>query len=866
MDDTTKKVSALTTDTSESTYSTDDSIPQQRKLFKALMENAPEGNLVCVVCPPKEADGKPDFSQAKRFIWNGKNGIPKDKHMFFTPNLRHKNFYPANGQGKSEDIIAGLAFFLDIDLKDGRYKSIQKIVDIFHSFPIEPSFILSTGNGCHGYWILQSPVIFNQDFSQQKWNDIQLAFARRLKADSLTIQQPMRMPESFNLKHTDGQFPLCEIIYESDSRPSIETFLDLFPIDAPAEKADYMEVDIPADFKPVEVDKRRFTADLKDLIVEGIDPHEMQYDDHSRSARIDRCVYRMVNRGFSDIEIYSVLTTKAYKITEKIFEENRTIDGCIRYINLSINKARRFFAEETKKLNEQVEDVLMREFQVLGLDGNDLYFSWRGKIKTMKPQDLTERNLKCYTGLRFPKDRIESVVDRIIDTARSKGSIDASNRIGNGIWKLKERFIIISGEDVLSVDSEGIARVSEPVIDGRIVMYEKKWLDLQAFQDGFDSTDAGYLFNEIKDIVSLWNWKDKNISSYVAAFLMLMPFQGAMSWRPFLWFLGAKGTGKSTFIEDVVGGLYSNLVARLDKSTAHASAQSIGNTGKIVIYDEFEKHRHNESILNLWKSGNRGDGGTKTSGTPGADALTYRINHMPVFASVYTPGSDAAVVSRIVRFELMPHLRTGIRLHTEAEKNRLKKMGSFSAGLMCKMWNQIQHKAEAYRENPSSIFGETEGRTADNYAYAQAVINLFSDWGMNQLPDAIHELVEDDGYIILQTILQSIIECKEIRGMYDHTEKRTVSQALCNTDIKADLQSYGLKSIQHRGYKCICIHPEAVQRHLLKDTEYRNLSIREPLKRIAYDIKDVKIAGSTQKTVLVRYLDAGLDESSLYSG
>ncbi|MCP6769381.1 hypothetical protein NL529_31495, partial [Klebsiella pneumoniae] len=75
----------------------------------------------------------------------------------------------------------------------------------------------------------------------------------------------------------------------------------------------------------------------------------------------------------------------------------------------------------------------------------------------------------------------------------------------------------------------------------------------------------------------------------MSAFVMLAIVQQVMKWRPWIYVTGAAATGKTTFWEDILQHIYGGLVERLDKSTAHATAQTIGNSGRIPVFDEFEK-------------------------------------------------------------------------------------------------------------------------------------------------------------------------------------------------------------------------------------------------------------------------------------
>ena len=323
-----------------------------------------------------------------------------------------------------------------------------------------------------------------------------------------------------------------------------------------------------------------------------------------------------------------------------------------------------------------------------------------------------------------------------------------------------------------------------------------------------------------------------------------------MSWRPWIYLTGAKSTGKSTFFEDILQGIYGGLVERLDKSTSHATAQTIGNSARIPVFDEFEKHKHIPDILELAKLFNRG--GQKTSGTGSDKAHRFHLHHMPWFGSIYLPKKlmqDAAQESRIVKFELKKLATASAPLDRFRVGEGMLIAAKMVAALIL-AWDEIEVKAQEINADRQSFIQEQPGievRTVENFMYASALLAIVSPEGIEEIfPRWVALQSEDDGDKLLDTILASLIH---VEG-----NKISIGEMLQNAGRYSDeLERHGLKIVMHKVKDFLALRCESVTRHLLKDTEYAVLDIRSPLARIEGSVgsAQVKMAGVNQRCVLI---------------
>lgn len=420
----------------------------------------------------------------------------------------------------------------------------------------------------------------------------------------------------------------------------------------------------------------------------------------------------------------------------------------------------------------------------------------------------------------------------------------------SGVWKFKDKWLVISGKKAAIINEDGLLEdLKEPIFDGKIIEFENtEWIDWNHFKDNFGKITLKSVYQKLFPMVSSWNWLESSMAKYATAFVLLSPLQQAMTWRPWLYLTGAKGTGKSTFFESVLQEIYGNMAERLDKTTAHATAQTIGNTGKIPIFDEFEKYGHLAHVLELAKGFNKG--GKKTSGTPGPNSHKYDLFHLAWFGSIYPPkqiSDDSAQESRLVKLELKKLQNTTPLLEKIEDGS---KIAAEIIAAMINEWMQIEQEAKSISTKRKEIIERlpgTEIRTVDNFMYASAILNLATH-EIHDVPDWKTSSSEDDGEKVLSSILNSRIKI-------DSSEHRMISELVKLAEsgdnyARPLLQQHGLSITITREGTFLAIRTKEVSKYLLKDDEYlKNLDISAPLGRIDGAQKNINVRFGNQGTL-----------------
>lgn len=112
---------------------------------------------------------------------------------------------------------------VDMDLKEGKYKTKEDFTKKVLESGITPTVMVDTGNGIHAYWQ-------TTDLDAMSYLRLQRRLIRFFDTDRAIskIYQLMRVPGTFNVKKKD-EFKLCQVIFESESTYDCETLDRLLP-------------------------------------------------------------------------------------------------------------------------------------------------------------------------------------------------------------------------------------------------------------------------------------------------------------------------------------------------------------------------------------------------------------------------------------------------------------------------------------------------------------------------------------------------------------------------------------------------------------------------------------------------------------
>ena len=163
--------------------------------------------------------------------------LGKKTNVFFGVGLRNK-VLPNGQRGSEKDILGVTALYADIDVRGDAHaqtslpSSVDEATDFLHSLKIKPSIIVNSGNGIHGYWLLDKPFIIETEEDRKHISSIFKGFGKYVngeakkrgwKIDSVyDLARILRVPGTINHKLKNGMN--CEIIESDLNRYALTDF------------------------------------------------------------------------------------------------------------------------------------------------------------------------------------------------------------------------------------------------------------------------------------------------------------------------------------------------------------------------------------------------------------------------------------------------------------------------------------------------------------------------------------------------------------------------------------------------------------------------------------------------------------------
>jgi hypothetical protein len=526
-------------------------------------------------------------------------------------------------------------------------------------------------------------------------------------------------------------------------------------------------------------------------------------------------------------------------------------------------KKRKPTTKKASKESNDLEDDVELPFQVLGYTPERKIIVWHnGYLMTFTVSQLRSDEFGLFIDTQDKADKYKA---KVIKEAREKGMIDETDPIKMGIWFIKGKWLIVSGKTAIEVSDGKINEINHPVYEGKIIKFSKPWLNVKKFTEKFGKSTLNSVYKKIHDCVSQWHWKEKKASEYMTAIIILIAFQHAMKWRPWVYISGETDSGKSLLLY-CLELLYGDLIKSADKTTAHAIYQAVGNTSRILCLDEFEKSKHIPQVMEALKLMSRG--GEKNVGTPGEKEISFLVHHMPILASIYTPATclkDESQRNRLMQFELAkPKERTPPTLWTSEEAEEL--VAELLAAVIGS-WKDIQGVADEITKNTKQIKNDLDGkiddRTVQNFMYASAVLKLATGKDYT-VPEWAKIEKKSDGHSIIETILFSKIKHENVEyfvyDLIDSALRRPDCNSLDAEKAKNALRLHGLTVVYSTDW-FLAMHAENVTKHLLRGAEeYRNLDITMPLERLAGAVKKKATFGGNSSLASIQIPMTLVDE------
>lgn len=270
-------------------------------------------------------------------------------------NIHNLPNYPSQYQGGTVDGSQIDTFeyaYVDMDLKDGVYKTKDEFIEVLTAQDPIPTRIIDSGNGVHAYWRVS-------DLDALSFLKFQRRLIRRYKTDEAVakIYQLMRPAGFINTKHKDNFKPV-ECLYEDDTVYTSEQLDALLP-PITHEDALYCKTHHDMTYRLSEPTKVDDALPIKfyDLIRSSQEAKDIwagSVEDRSKSDY--RLGHLMFAHGFTKAEALSVLVNSSKALARAPVHRVSYAEGIV-------SKIWTFELEEKKDaldLSYSVKDILQK--------------------------------------------------------------------------------------------------------------------------------------------------------------------------------------------------------------------------------------------------------------------------------------------------------------------------------------------------------------------------------------------------------------------------------------------------------------------------------------------------------------------------
>lgn len=262
-----------------------------------------------------------------------------------------------------------------------------------------------------------------------------------------------------------------------------------------------------------------------------------------------------------------------------------------------------------------------------------------------------------YWELSFPFRNgfsVDQASNAMMRSCERQGIFSTEMLRGRGAWFDDGRIVLHLG-NVLYVDRTPTSPIS---IRSRFV-YEQA-LPMRADIDHPAKVEAatGFL-----DLIRMMPWERDIDALYVAGWCVLAHIGGVLSWRPHIWIVGSKGSGKSHVMSRVIRPVLGDDCQFFVGETTEAGVrQSLGHDALPVLFDEAEGEDTRASdrlqrILALVRQSSSETGGKIIKGTTGGQAMSFNVRSCFAFSSINAGIVQQSDKSRVTVCELKPDKR-----------------------------------------------------------------------------------------------------------------------------------------------------------------------------------------------------------------
>lgn len=234
-----------------------------------------------------------------------------------------------------------------------------------------------------------------------------------------------------------------------------------------------------------------------------------------------------------------------------------------------------------------------------------------------------------------------SIANALMGACHKRGIFTPDRLRGRGAWYDNGHSVLHLG-DSLIIDGE-----KSDLRDSRLhgIYQRSATLDLP---------EGGVLNrHSLLQLCDTLSWENRDHGRLLAGWIALAGVCGALRWRPHIWIVGERGSGKSTVLDSIIKKILGSVSAYFMSNTTEAGIrQELKSDALPVIFDEFEGDSAQaltrcDRTLELARQASSESGASIVKGSATGQAIRYRIRSMFCFSSINNSLLRAADTSRV---------------------------------------------------------------------------------------------------------------------------------------------------------------------------------------------------------------------------
>jgi len=361
-----------------------------------------------------------------------------------------------------------------------------------------------------------------------------------------------------------------------------------------------------------------------------------------------------------------------------------------------------------------------------------------------------------------PDDMIDSNDVRVAIAREAGGKeLSRTNTIGVGIWESGGRLSAVGAGEWLSING-GIDVYNTPTINDKIV-------DFGEMEEAWYNTDLLYPYleeakslkwcqdhlTELAGILDKWDNHTHPMAGTMLACLCFATWaQSIWDWRPWVALTGESASGK-TLLYNWLAEYFGNLCVPTGDATAAGVRNTIHNSSRILMLDEFESSEHRTQILSMLMGSNRrGKFGQSLRSNAAQASVTNEYQLLPWFAATEMKRDKQTESNRYITFELAK--RTNAKwMNIPDDPDEIERLRNKSIAVIMRIWQRAKELNSVIMRS----LGADYTRQSESYALISAIYSAiygYSDEGAVDFHKSMMAQLTD------QTIIEAEVTEQEL--------------------------------------------------------------------------------------------------------